>query len=152
MAGWVTKGVCALMLTYLHRDVDAGMLDPATVYRKLYPHHIEIEYKDAATAARFAHYERERSRPTDSTVPSSFWVGPHELRAMAQYIKEPLLVLDGDRKRYATLQKYAFQTHRLRNGEDHESGSYEALTADQARAYLHACWTHHVYHISWFEM
>ncbi|GMF22865.1 unnamed protein product [Phytophthora fragariaefolia] len=43
MAGVVKKGVHALLLANLRRDVDADLLDTVTVYHELYPHHTEFE-------------------------------------------------------------------------------------------------------------
>ncbi|KAE9123600.1 hypothetical protein PF010_g6333 [Phytophthora fragariae] len=143
-AGVIKRGIYALMLANLRRDVEVGQLDPVTVYHDLYPDHPLFDSKEAATAALYAHYEQERGRPTNAAVPSSFWACPHELRAIAQYLREPLLVLDVDRTGIATMQRYTYKVHRLQNGKDHESGCYEAFSHSQARDYMYACWSLHV--------
>ncbi|KAE9301430.1 hypothetical protein PR003_g22523 [Phytophthora rubi] len=63
---------------------------------------------------------------------------------MAQYLRDPLIVLDVNRFGDAQVQRYTYKMHGLTNGDDHESGCYEALSGRQARDYLHACWNLHV--------
>ncbi|KAE8964879.1 hypothetical protein PF011_g28501 [Phytophthora fragariae] len=143
-ASEVKRGVYALMMANLRHDVELGLIDPVAVYHEHYPDHPFYDSKEAATSALFTHYAQERDRPTNVRVPSSFWAGPNELRAMAQYLRDPFIVLDVNRSGDAQVQRYTYKMHWLTNGDDHESGCYEALSGRQARDYLHACWNLHV--------
>ncbi|OWZ01333.1 hypothetical protein PHMEG_00027301 [Phytophthora megakarya] len=52
---------------------------------------------------------------------------------MAQYMREPLLVLDVNEHEDAHVQRYMYKSYRLENGSDHESGYVEALSDRDAR-------------------
>ncbi|OWZ08944.1 hypothetical protein PHMEG_00018435 [Phytophthora megakarya] len=69
-----------------------------------------------------------------------YWAHPHELRAMTQYLREPVLVLDVNCAGDAHMQRYMYKDYRLSNGDDHETGYYEAYSDTDARDYLHGCW------------
>ncbi|KAE9313935.1 hypothetical protein PR003_g19374 [Phytophthora rubi] len=140
----VKRGIYSLMMVNLRHDVELGVVDPIAEYRRLYPTQPLHDSVVAATAALFARYAQERRRSTKIQVPQSFWAGPHELRAMAQYLRQPLVVLTVDKHGDAHIQRYMYKELRLRNGGDHETGYYEALTDRQAREYLFECWSLHV--------
>ncbi|KAE8992657.1 hypothetical protein PR001_g20877 [Phytophthora rubi] len=143
-ASAVKRGVYTLMMVNLRYDVELGQVDPVAECCRLYPTQPPIVNREAATAALFAHYAQERVRSTKVQVPSRFWAGPHELRAMAQYLREPLLVLSVHSGGDAQFQRYMYKDHRLQNGDDHETGYYEALSDRDAREYLFQCWNLHV--------
>ncbi|EGZ25989.1 hypothetical protein PHYSODRAFT_483473, partial [Phytophthora sojae] len=143
-ASEIKKGVYTLMMANLRYDVELGLLDPLLEAHRAFPNQPLHVNRDAATASLFAHYAQERTRATNVQVPKSFWAGPHELRAMAQYLREPLLVLRMNKSGDAQLQRYMYKDFRLKNGDDHETGYCEALTDRQARDYLFECWSLHV--------
>ncbi|OWZ18747.1 LOW QUALITY PROTEIN: hypothetical protein PHMEG_0007113 [Phytophthora megakarya] len=68
-----------------------------------------------------------------SNVPY-FWAGAHELRAMVQYMREPI-VHDVNRHEDAHIQRYIYKTHRTTESSDHESGYGEALN-DRDNTYV----------------
>lgn len=143
-ASKVKRGVYTLMMVNLRHDVELGLVDPRQEYHRLYPNHPHEGSTQAATAALMAHYARERERPADVRVPSDFWASPHELRAMAQYLRAPVLVIDVTSSGDGHIQCYMYKDERLRSGLDHETGCYEAMTDRLAREYLYHCWRLHV--------
>ncbi|OWZ15500.1 hypothetical protein PHMEG_00010842 [Phytophthora megakarya] len=143
-ANRLKRFVYAIMLSNLRNDVELGIVDPISELTRLYPDREHTESVAAATASLFTHYVTERDRSVSSRVASRFWAGTHELRAMAQYLREPLLVLDVNEHNDVHIQRYMYKEYRLADGTDHESGYVEALTDRAARDYLYECWRLHV--------
>uniref|UniRef100_H3H573 OTU domain-containing protein n=1 Tax=Phytophthora ramorum TaxID=164328 RepID=H3H573_PHYRM len=136
--------IYSLMMKNLRKDVEAKLVDPIAECASLYPDRPTFTTSAAATAARCVHYDNARGRSIAKTVPATFWAGPHELRAMAQYIREPIIVVDVNANNDAHVQRYGYRHHRLEDGTDHESGMVTALTDRAATDYLTACWSLHV--------
>ncbi|KAF4138766.1 hypothetical protein GN958_ATG11975 [Phytophthora infestans] len=134
----------ALMMSNIRKDVALGLVDPIAEYAKLYPDHPAYTSTEAATAALYGHYNQARTRSTGVKVPASFWAGPHELRAMSQYLREPIVVFDTNASLDAHVQRYSYKTHRLADNTDHETGHVEPLPDRTAGDYLYACWSLHV--------
>ncbi|OWZ05497.1 hypothetical protein PHMEG_00022409 [Phytophthora megakarya] len=63
---------------------------------------------------------------------------------MAQYLREPLLVLDVNEHNDAHMQRYMYTEYRLADGTDHASGYIDAHTDRAAQDYLYECWRLHV--------
>ncbi|KAI9981799.1 hypothetical protein PInf_009569 [Phytophthora infestans] len=127
----------ACMMANLRHDVALGLVDPIAGS----PPHTSVA---AATAGLFAHYAQARDRTVDNWQPEEYWAGTNELRAMAQFLREPLLVLDANSSNDAHIQRYLYKDFRLDGGSDHESGYAEALTDREAADYLRTCWSLHV--------
>ncbi|EGZ08871.1 hypothetical protein PHYSODRAFT_305732 [Phytophthora sojae] len=138
-ANKLKRFVYTIMLANLHKDVELGLVDPVSEIRRLYPNRQHGDGIASATASLFNHYIQERDRCVSATVPSSFWAGTHELRAMAQYMREPLLVLDVDEHGDAHVHIYMYKTYRTSSGSDHESGYSKVLNDRAAKAYLEEC-------------
>lgn len=136
--------VYTLMMANLRKDVELRLLDPIQECAKLHPGQPQYTSAQGATAALFAHYDTARRRSASAQVQASYWAGPHELRAMAQYLREPILVFDVNAAGDAHVQRYFYGQHRMTDGSDHESGYGVALTDRQATEYLRSCWTLHV--------
>ncbi|KAE9008678.1 hypothetical protein PR003_g16080 [Phytophthora rubi] len=136
--------VYTLMMVNLRKDVELRLIDPIQECAKLHPGQPQYTSAQGATAALFAHYDAARRRSASAQVQASYWAGPHELRAMAQYLREPILVFDVNAAWDAHVQRYIYGQHRMTDGSDHESGYGVALTDRQATEYLRSCWTQHV--------
>lgn len=128
----------------LRNDVALGLVDPIAECARLYPDHPGYESKEGATAALFAHYDRARLRSAGERVPPYHWAGPHELRAMAQYLREPILVFDTRSSNDAHIQRFLYKLHRLPNNVDHESGHVAAFTDREATEYRRTSFDLHV--------
>ncbi|KAF4143836.1 hypothetical protein GN958_ATG06922 [Phytophthora infestans] len=126
------------------RDVALHLVDPVHEYQRLYPDHLGFESPAAATAALFSHYDVTRHKQIDKRVAPTFWAGPHELRAMAQYLREPIVVFDVNAHNDAHMQCYLYKQYRLPDGTDHESGYGKSFTDREATEYLKNCWDLHI--------
>lgn len=144
MATDMKATVYACMMANLRHDVELGLIDPITECARIFPTQPRQKSAAAATAGLFAHYAHARGRKVDQYQPVEFWAGTHELRAMAQYLREPLLVLDVVASGDAHIQQYLFKDYRLADGTDHESGYVTAMTDRDAADYLRTCWELHV--------
>ncbi|GMF62794.1 unnamed protein product [Phytophthora fragariaefolia] len=110
----------------------------------LYPGQEKISSTEAATAALYAHYDAARIKSANVRAPPPFWVGPNELRAMAQHLREPILVFDTGEHNNAHIQRYGYKMYRRANGKDHESGYAKPLSDRAAVEYLAECKLLHV--------
>ncbi|KAE8912113.1 hypothetical protein PF003_g3713 [Phytophthora fragariae] len=128
--------VYTLMMANLRKDVELHLVDPISECNKLYPDQVKYGSVQGATAALYAHYDAARRRSAGTQVPPTFWAGPHELRAMAQYLREPILVFDVNPAGDAHVQRYSYGMHRLKDGADHESGCCNTATDREATEYL----------------
>ncbi|KAE9276511.1 hypothetical protein PR003_g29043, partial [Phytophthora rubi] len=133
-----------LMMANLRNDVELKLIDPIEECAKLHPEQEEYTTVSGATAALYAHYDAARRRSAGVRVQSSYWAGPHELRAIAQYLREPILVFDVNAAGDAHVQCYFYGKHRMGNGTDHESGYGQTMTDRHATEYLRTCWSLHV--------
>ncbi|KAE9002289.1 hypothetical protein PR002_g17672 [Phytophthora rubi] len=115
------RGVYTLMMANLRRDVALNLVDPISECAKLYPDQDKYTTTYGAVAALYAHYDSARRRSAGRKVSASFWAGPHELRALAQYCREPIIVFDANEASDAHVQRYFYGKYRL-PGTDHESG------------------------------
>ncbi|OWZ13982.1 hypothetical protein PHMEG_00012613 [Phytophthora megakarya] len=138
------KKVYTLMMANLVDDVQAKLVDLRGELRRLYPDQQPPESTEAATAALYAHYAQERSRSVNSQVPASFWASTEVLRAIAQYLREPLYVLDVNAHNDAHVQKYYYKDYILPNGTEHESGCSSIIGDKQAITLLEQCARMHV--------
>ncbi|KAE8880757.1 hypothetical protein PF003_g35179 [Phytophthora fragariae] len=136
--------IYATMMANLRNDVALGIVDPIAECARIFPRHPRHTSKAAVTAELFAHYAQARDRRVDKSQPTEYWAGVHELRATAQFLREPLLVLDVAASTDAHMQRYLYRDHRLDTGENHESGYVEALKDREASDYLRACFNLHV--------
>ncbi|KAE9330747.1 hypothetical protein PF008_g15663 [Phytophthora fragariae] len=144
MATDMKATVYACMMANLRHDVELGLIVPTTECARIFPTQPKQKSAAAATAGLFAHYAHARGRKVDQYQPVEFWAGTHELRAMAQYLREPLLVLDVAASGDAHIQQYLFKDYRLADGTDHESGYVTAMIDRDAADYLRTCWELHV--------
>ncbi|KAE9274531.1 hypothetical protein PR003_g29580, partial [Phytophthora rubi] len=136
--------VYSLMMKNLRRDVALGIVDPIKECESLHPERPKYTTMAGATAALYAYYDTASQRDVDKQVPATFWDGPHELRAAAQYLREPIIVFDVNAGSDAHVQRYGYGLQRMEDGSDHETGYVQALTDREAADYLRACWTLHV--------
>ncbi|KAE9172984.1 hypothetical protein PF004_g27113 [Phytophthora fragariae] len=143
-ANVIKKSVYTLMMTNLANDVACKVVGPCSELRRLYPTQPAPTDVDVATAALFNHYMQERNRSVNTPIPSTFWAGPEVLRAMAQYLREPLFVLDVDQANDAHVQRYFYQDYTLPNGDVHETGCGGAMDDRTAKIMLRAYANLHV--------
>ncbi|KAG3137119.1 hypothetical protein PI126_g17528 [Phytophthora idaei] len=122
------KAIYSLMMENLRTYVALGLVDPITECAKLYPDHPGYTSAEPAAAELYAHYDMVRARSAGVTVPTSFWAGPNEFRAMAQYLRGSVIVFDTNASKDALVQRYMYKTHRLADNIDYESGYGEPLT------------------------
>ncbi|KAE8979925.1 hypothetical protein PR002_g24277 [Phytophthora rubi] len=135
---FMKKSIYTLMLANLANDVDCMVVDPRRELRRLYPSQPAPTDTAVATAALYAHYTQERARTVNSQIPTAFWAGPEVLRAMAQYLREPLFVLDVDQHNDTHVQRYYYRDYTLPNGDTHETGcggSMDDVTATDMLAH-----------------
>lgn len=123
----IKRSVYTLMMSNLAKDVECGVVDPSRDLKRLYPQHPTPLDVAGATATLFAHYAQERARSVNTQIPTAFWAGAEVLRAMAQYLREPLFVLDVAANNDTHVQRYYYQEYELKNGEQHESGCGGAI-------------------------
>nr|KAE8919830.1 hypothetical protein PF009_g29869 [Phytophthora fragariae] len=112
--------VYTLMMANLRKDVELDLVNPIEECAKLYPGQPRHTSVNGATAALYVHYDTARQRSVGRNVPASFWAGPHELRALAQYLREPIIVFDVSENTDAHMQRYCYKHYRLADGTDHE--------------------------------
>lgn len=124
------------MLTNLVNDVACNVVDPLRELQRLYPTQATPTDIDVATAALFTHYTQERARTVNTHIPSAFWAGPGVLRAMAQYLREPLFVVDVNPHNDAHVQRYFYHDYVLPNGDVHETGCGDATDDATAKEML----------------
>ncbi|KAE9276783.1 hypothetical protein PR003_g28969 [Phytophthora rubi] len=121
-ANIMKRSVYTLMMANLANDVECKVVDPCRELRRLYPTQPAPTDPAVATAALYTHYTQERTRTVNSQIPAAFWAGPEVLRAMAQYLREPLFVLDVDQHNDTHVQRYYYRDYTLPNGDIHETG------------------------------
>ncbi|KAE9266537.1 hypothetical protein PR003_g32091, partial [Phytophthora rubi] len=134
----IKRGVYTLMMTNLANDVACKVVDPCRELRRLYPTQPAPTDIKVATAALYTHYAQERTRSVNTPIPSAFWAGPEVLRAMAQYLREPLFVLEVNQANDAHVQRYYYQDYTLPNGDVHETGCGGAMDDATAKSMLRA--------------
>ncbi|KAE8879708.1 hypothetical protein PF005_g22588 [Phytophthora fragariae] len=132
----IKRSIYTLMMSNLAQDVECGVVDPSRELERLYPSQPPPKDPASATAALYNHYGHERSRSANTQIPSEFWAGAEVLRAMAQYLREPLLVLDVTANNDAHLQRYYYQEYRLKSGDVHESGCGGSMADVDAKLML----------------
>ncbi|KAE9308609.1 hypothetical protein PR003_g20705 [Phytophthora rubi] len=130
------RSVYTLMMANLANDVDCKVVDPCRELRRLYPTQPAPADSAVATAALYTHYTQERSRTVNTQIPAAFWAGPEVLRAMAQYLREPLFVLDVDQHNDTHVQRYYYRDYTLPNGDIHETGCGGAMDDATAKEML----------------
>ncbi|EEY61758.1 uncharacterized protein PITG_20977 [Phytophthora infestans T30-4] len=89
------KAIYCLMLANLRTDVLLGLIDPTQELARLYPACPSPDSRELATALLFQHLLIERNRSVARRVPCAHWATSNVLRTYAQYLRQPLLVLDG---------------------------------------------------------
>jgi hypothetical protein len=109
-------GVYACMIANLRRDVALRLVDSIAECSRVYPHQTPHTSFEAATAGLFTHYAQARARPIDKWQTIEYWAGPHEQRAMAHFLREPLLALAAKVSNDAHSQRYLIKDYRLDNG------------------------------------
>ncbi|KAE8986134.1 hypothetical protein PR003_g23020 [Phytophthora rubi] len=124
-------------MTNLANDVACKVVNPITELKRLYPNQPNPTDVDVATAALYTHHTQERSRTVNAHIPTAFWAGPEVLRAMAQYLREPLFVLDVTQTNDAHVQNYYYKDYILPNGDTHETGCGGAMDDATAKRMLH---------------
>ncbi|KAE8980760.1 hypothetical protein PR001_g24195, partial [Phytophthora rubi] len=135
-ANIIKRSVYTLMMTNLANDVESGVVDPRRELQRLYPLQPQPQDIAVATAALYNHYAQERVRTVNTPVPSAFWASTEVLRAMAQYLREPLFVLDANSHNDAHVQRYYYQDYTLPNGDTHETGCGGAMDDRTAKEML----------------
>ncbi|KAE9201610.1 hypothetical protein PF005_g14888 [Phytophthora fragariae] len=130
------RSVYTLMMVNLANDIACHVIDPRRELQRLYPTQPPPTDPTVATEALFSHYAHERVRTANAHIPSAFWAGPEVLRAMAQYLREPLFVLDVDANNDAHVQRYFYKDYVMPNGDIHETGCGGAMTDAEAKAML----------------
>ncbi|KAG1697843.1 hypothetical protein DVH05_015797 [Phytophthora capsici] len=143
-ANELKRVIYSKMMANLRTDVELNYVDPIAQCQVLFPSRPTPTSTEAATAELYAHYAGAREITVDTPVPVRFWVGTHELRTMAQYLREPLVVIDVTSATTANVQLYMYKTKRTATGKLHESGYVEALQDGKAVEYLETCWKLHV--------
>ncbi|OWZ11340.1 hypothetical protein PHMEG_00015650 [Phytophthora megakarya] len=143
------RAIYALMIANLEIDCQLGIVKPKDEVRRLYPDIIPPTSEAAAIAQLCAHLAQERERPVDAVVPSTHWAGPHELRAYAEYNRQPIVVFDVNVHGDSHAQIYRYRNHDWYNPntgdiECHESGVYDHLADETASTYLRTCRRLHV--------
>ncbi|KAE8972345.1 hypothetical protein PF010_g26334 [Phytophthora fragariae] len=126
-ANAIKRCVYTMMMANLANDVECNVVDPRRELTRLYPTQPAPTDLAVATAALYTHHSQERARSVNASVPLAFWAGPEVLRAMAQYLREPLFVLDVDQANDAHVQRYFYQDYTLPNGDIHETGCGGAM-------------------------
>jgi hypothetical protein len=124
------------MMTNLAQDIECGVLDPKCELQRLYPQQQPPKDQAAATATLYAHYAQERARSVNTQIPSDFWAGAEVLRAMAQFLREPLFVLEADANNDAHVQRYYYKTYTTAAGGTHETGCGGAMEDQEAKLML----------------
>ncbi|KAE8990196.1 hypothetical protein PF011_g18447 [Phytophthora fragariae] len=132
----VKRSVYTLMMANLANDVACHVVDPCEELRRLYPSQPPPTDVNVATAALYTHYAQERIRTVNAPIPTAFWAGSEVLRTMAQYLREPLFVLDVNNHNDAHLHRYYYKDYMLPNGDIHETGCGGAMDDKQAKAML----------------
>ncbi|RAW32979.1 hypothetical protein PC110_g10702 [Phytophthora cactorum] len=131
--------IYALMMVNLRRDVELELIDPIEECAKHYWDRPLYTSSASAAAALYDHYDGYRKMAVDKHVPPTCWVGPNELRAMAQYLREPIFVFDTDESKDSHVQRYGYQQHHLADGTNLESRNVAALSDKEAQDYLKHC-------------
>ncbi|KAG3076786.1 hypothetical protein PI125_g21435 [Phytophthora idaei] len=80
-------------------------------------------------------------RSVEASTPSSYWAGPHELRAFAQYLRLPVVVIDVDAQGVGNAQIYSYADYEVGQLDAdepllHESGCYRALSDTDTGEYF----------------
>ncbi|KAJ8578331.1 hypothetical protein ON010_g875 [Phytophthora cinnamomi] len=148
-ANFHKKAIYALMVENLQADCNLGIVDPFQELDRLNPECAHPKTKEAAIAMVCTYLLHERLRSVDTRVPCTNWVNPHVLQTYAQYLRQPLQVMDVDTHGDGHLQIYTYQDFVLETpGYSelliHETGSYTALTDHEATKYLGVCRRLHV--------
>ncbi|KAI9990571.1 hypothetical protein PInf_018125 [Phytophthora infestans] len=143
------KAIYSLMLANLRTDALLGLIDPTQKLARLYPACPAPDSREVATALLFQHLLIERTRSVARRVPCAHWATSNALRTYAQYLRQPLLVLDVDANVDAHMQVYSYSHHAMPEGREgtastHESGVCTVMTDAEASAYLQACGRLHV--------
>ncbi|KAE8887829.1 hypothetical protein PF003_g28140 [Phytophthora fragariae] len=135
-ANIMKRSVYTLIMANLANDVECKVVDPCRELRRLYPTQPAPTDPAVATATLYTHYTQERTRTVNSQIPAAFWAGPEVLRAMAQYLREPLFVLDVDQHNDTHVQRYYYRDYSLPNGDIHETGCGGAMDDATAKTML----------------
>ncbi|EGZ22884.1 hypothetical protein PHYSODRAFT_484539, partial [Phytophthora sojae] len=135
-ANLVKQRVIDLVLANLRYDVQLNLVGPRRELRRLYPGEELPRSDKAAAAALYAHYAKMRAVSVADKMPQAFWEGPHVLRAMAVYLREPVYVWDVAPDDTAHAQQYTYKLFDMNNGGRHETGVVEILTDDRIRDIL----------------
>ncbi|KAG1690596.1 hypothetical protein DVH05_027947 [Phytophthora capsici] len=148
-ASFHKRAIYTMMVTNLRADHAIGILDPQAELKRLYPKVPPPRTQELALVQLCYHLLKERGRGVDVSIPGTFWATPHVLRASAQYFRLPLVVLDtnagGDA--HAQIYTYVDQTANIQGENEpiqHETGSYTALTDEDASLYFQTCGRLHV--------
>ncbi|OWZ22451.1 hypothetical protein PHMEG_0002847 [Phytophthora megakarya] len=143
-ANVVKKQVLDIVLANLRYDIKLKVVDPKAELQRMYPGENPPSSVEAAAVALFSHYLKIRDVSVATPVPKTFWEGPHVLRAMTVYLREPIYVWDVAANDIAHAQQYAFKTFEMANGDCHETGVVVALPDDTMRDILEECFNQQV--------
>ncbi|KAJ8544426.1 hypothetical protein ON010_g11840 [Phytophthora cinnamomi] len=129
----------AYLLSWFEGNCRLGIVKPLTESNKLYPEAAMPTTEAAALAVSCTHLLLECNRAVDARISSTYWAGPSELRAYAQNIRQPVLVLDEDENGNGRVQLYSYDDYDLpsvHEGEtdQHETGCYRHVDDEEIPA------------------
>ncbi|GMF46368.1 unnamed protein product [Phytophthora fragariaefolia] len=133
----------------LKKSVMNGMLANLHLEARLHPQDIKAEVMaiggdvsrdttmEAVLSTLAEHYAEQRKRSVKAAVPLHFWVRPAHLKAMAQYARETVYVLDVREQGSTWLQAYAYAGVADQGGEEVETGTVTPMDTRVAMKMLH---------------
>ncbi|KAE9096758.1 hypothetical protein PF010_g16220 [Phytophthora fragariae] len=143
----VTKAV-ADSANLLKKRVINSMIANIVDEIKSHPHELQSELRasgchaevngglDEQMCALVNHLVAQRDKPVKAKAPLHFWVRPAHIRAMAQFAREALYVLDVQEDDQARVQAYAYHDIRDAQDKDIEVGTVCPVPTEQAMALL----------------
>ncbi|KAG3126899.1 hypothetical protein PI124_g21094 [Phytophthora idaei] len=125
-------------------DIKLRLIDAKAELKRMYPREDPPVTDEAVAVALYAHYVKAGKIVVATTVPKGFWEGPHVLRAMGVYLREPIYVWNATADDTAHAQQYSYHTFEMDNGDRHETGIVTALSDSGIRDFLAVCFIEHV--------
>lgn len=108
-ANYHKKAIYVLMVSNLPADAALGLVDPGDMLDRLYPDSPRQPTKEASTALLCTHLLHERARSVDASVRRTHWADACVLRSYAQYLRQPLLVIDVKENGDGSMQIYSYE-------------------------------------------